>query len=144
MDADIYVLAKDRSAQTAQRFLNEYLPKRRFSHDQYECYPWDGQEETDVLLETEYALLEYMEQQDNLAVNLAFYPLSRPVFLRVALLYYLNDGGMICCLNVYQDHREEAVLLNDLKHFLDSDFGFITYHAPPPNSIEDFIEWSKA
>lgn len=139
MDADIYVLAKNRSAETARNFLNKYLPERNYNEGKYEFYSYKGRDEIEFKCDAENEMLELIENKDNLTLNCSFYPINKNELLRNVQLYYLTDGGMICCLNVNQNDEKENELLNELKVFLDSEYGMISYHMPPPNTKSDFI-----
>ena len=139
MDADVYVLANDRSVQIARDFLEKYLPERRFDSDRYEIYFYEGDKELNFLFSTEMEMLHFFECHRDIAFCCSFSPLKKTECIRKGFLYYLKDGGMICCMNIYQDDKKEDYLLEDLKNFLDSKYGLISYHIPLPNTKLDFF-----
>lgn len=139
MDVDIYVLAKNRSAETARDFLERYLPERNYNDGKYEFYSYEGNEEVEFKFDSENEMLELIEKKETLTLNCPFYPINQNELLRMIQLYYLSDGGMICCININQNDEKENELLNELKLFLGSKYGMISYHIPPPNTKTEFI-----
>jgi len=139
MDADVYVLAENRSAETARKFLDKYLSERNFNDGVYEFYSYEGDEELEFKFDTENEMLEFLESNTTLTLNCPFYPNNKNEFLRSVQLYYLKDGGMISCLNINQNDEKEDQLLNELRSFMSSEYGMVSYHIPPPNTKIDFI-----
>lgn len=139
MDADIYVLAKNRSAKTAQDFLERYLPERKYNEGKYEFYSYEGNEEVKFKFDSENEMLQLVGQKDTLTLNCPFYSIKQNELIRMIRLYYLSDGGMICCININQNDKKEDELLKELKLFLGSEYGMVSYHIPPPNTKIDFI-----
>lgn len=135
MDADIYVLANNKSSATALAFLDAYLPDRKPFNSIYEA--WN--EEQDFVFETEIAFLDFLATTDNFVFNPAFYPNTKDSIYRNVHLYYNKDNSLICGINLYQDNLEEDALLDNLKTFLSSDHGYISYHLPPCRSKLEFI-----
>lgn len=120
-------MANDKHSSTALAFLNEYLPNRSYANSVYEV--WDEQQE--LTFETEIALLEFLATTDHFIFNLAFYPNNKACIYRNVQLYYNKDNSLICGINIYQDSSMEDNLLSNLKLFLKSSSGYISYHVPP-------------
>lgn len=157
MDADIYVLANNRSPNKIIEILDKYLPQRTYAYldedGKYQCWN-DRFDEDDKLpdafedhnlgifrFDTELELFEFLDDQS----SFDFRPSYRPIGdsdIRVIVLYYFEDGSLVFGLNIYQDTDREDRLLDQLKKDLGSAYGYISYHVPPAEGRSAFIELS--
>ena len=148
MDADIYVLAKNRDKKTIIKILDKYLPERVYqigdSDDRYEY--WDDAKEVgnqpSIFFDSEEDLLDFLEKQS----GVLFRPSWRSVTqseIRACVLYYFEDDSLVIGLSINQGLEREDSLLKELKSLLESNYGYVAYHVPPAYGREAFINQCK-
>lgn len=134
---DLYVISERRDSETIAEFLNEFLPLREESADnyafpQYTDYPDvvfnnidDALKKCIAVRDTVYSL--YWRAVDN----------KKPEH---AMLFFLKDGNVIYGLSTDENHPDYAAkLLQRMKALLNSDWGYIDYEAPPnASNLDEF------
>lgn len=139
MESDVYVLANSRDAKTAKLFLDEFLPERGLILPSQNINCHNGQYDFEFQCRTETELLGLMETNINLVYLFSAYPKKKQEIIRNAWIRYLQDGGMICGLNINQNDTLENIFLNEIKKLLGSDLGMVSYHVAPPLSKAEFL-----
>jgi len=148
MDADIYVLANDRTAETATRVLDKYLPNRKYQigHAEGKLEYWDDAADTKDqdyrAFDTELELFTFLATQSGILFRPCWQP-TVPADLRLIQLYYFQDDSLLIGLNLYQDEEKEERLLAELKDFLGSEYGYIAYNVPPEYGKDAFTKMCK-
>lgn len=145
MDADIYVLAKNRNSDKVIQFLDKYLPERRYRNERLEF--WDDSEKEEnqasIFFNSESELFIFLEKQSEVLFSPSFYPISENE-IRGLHLYYFEDDSLVFGINIYQNQKKENLLLRELKNLLKSDYGYISYHIPPAHGKEKFIKTTSS
>lgn len=141
MDADIYVLANNRNKDMVLTFLDKYLPQRKYGNGKLEYWNDASTEDNPptTFFDTEEELFDFLEKQSNILFLPCFYPTTESEY-RLLQLYYFEDDSLVYCINIYQYSDKEDFLLEELKTFLGSDYGYIAYHIPPAYGKEEFIK----
>lgn len=134
--ADIYVIKKSRSKKLGEDFLNHFLPNREESAFEYEIPQYS--DDPKILFNKAYDLMEYLEK--NISDNHTIYwrNLDSNNTNRHGMIFYTTDGYMIFGISVDVDPENEAECLSEMKDFLQSDGGYITYECPPETTFEEF------
>ena len=128
---DVYVLARERSAAEAARFLTAFAPNGIESASEYE-FPEYSKRPTVVLTNSADAI-RYCETHPTAANRFYFRnPKGIPAH---AMLFFTSDGGLILGLSVVKGERKA---LKELMAHAGSDVGFITFESPPPETIVEF------
>jgi hypothetical protein len=129
---DIYVLAPDRSATTASRFLLEFAPRRQQSAAEYE-FPQFSDRPTTVLLTAQEAI-RYCIEHPSEPQSLYFRNLAdRPAHV---MLFFTADQGLIFGLSVEQAEAEDR--FRRLCDWAGTQIGYVTFEEPPPATANEF------
>jgi hypothetical protein len=141
MDADIYVLAKNRNSDKVIQFLEKHLPKRRYRNERLEFWNDSEKEEnqTSIFFDSESEFFIFLEKQSRVLFRASFYPISENE-VRGLHLYYFEDNSLVFGINIHQNQEKEDLLLRELKNLLKSDHGYISYHIPPAHGEKKFIK----
>ena len=148
MDADIYVLANQRKAESIIKILDRYLPNRvyQLGDKNVEFEFWDDAidagNQPSLFFKSELELFTFLENQTKIIFRPSFRSTNNSL-IRMVNFYYFQDDSLIVGLNIYQDSEREELLLDELKSLLNSDYGYISYHIPPESEREAFIRVSK-
>lgn len=135
---DIYVISADRTAESARRFLDELLPERQESADEYEIpqYSTNG----DAVLGSDTEVVEYCCAHSEVDYRIYWRSLKnfKPGH---AMAFYLRDGSVIYGLSTDAGEPELAKsLLRKLKTSLNSEHGYIAWESSPDmGSYEEFL-----
>lgn len=134
--ADIYVIKKSRSKKLGEDFLNHFLPNREESASEYELPQYS--DDPKILFNKAYDLMEYLEKNNNDNHTIYWRNLDSNNPNRHGMIFYTTDGYMIFGISVDADPENEAECLSEMKDFLKSDRGYITYECPPETTFEEF------
>ncbi len=135
--ADIYVLAKDRSIRSAENFLDEFLPKRENSADEYELpqYADDPEEIYPVPL----PVLKQCESNSSLEYRF-YWRATNHRKPEHAIIIYLNDGEVVYGVSTdASDEEFVSSIYREMKEYLGTECGFVGYeHCPDFNNLAEF------
>ena len=132
---DVYVLARQRSADAAIEFLDHFAPIREQLDGDYSFPQYSGTSE--VVFDKPMDAIHYCEKHPAESQSLYFQNLrSGPVH---AMIFFTSDGEMIFGLSVPEgDDGLEKDCLNQLKEFARTSIGYIDFEAPPPDTAAEF------
>lgn len=133
---DVYVLARERSAAVASRFLAAFAPQGTASASEYE-FP-EYSKRPDVVFSTAMEAIRYCAAHSDAGQRFYFNnPSGDPAH---AMLFFTNDGGLILGVSV-ADEEEQA--LARLKAHAGVDIGYITFESPPCETAAEFRECAE-
>jgi len=129
---DVYVLALERSAATALRFLEEFAPRREQSAVDYH-FPQHSDRPGTVLTAARdairYCLDHPSESQSFYFCNLGDGPAH-------VMLFFTEDRRLILGLSVDAGEAEDS--FKRLREYAGSQIGYVTFEEPPPATASEF------
>ena len=135
--SDIYVISERRDQKTVEEFLNEFLPNRDETADEYELPQYS--ESIDVIFSTAEEALYKCINERNIDYRIYWRALNeaKPEH---AMVFFLADGNVIYGVSTDDAYPEYASgLLLKLKSFLGSGLGYIGHEASPDaENLEQF------
>lgn len=140
MTQEVYALATNRTAATANAFLDEFLPKRLSFSDEY-LVPESSDEPTNVFTTT-IALMDYLETNPTEAYGLYWNSASDPAPIRQAMLFYTTDCHLI--LGLATVPNEAGRILDRLVRFAGTGIGMLGSESRPPETAVEFCLWSQS
>jgi hypothetical protein len=127
--ADIYVISEKRNFTTVINFLDQFLPEREESADEYELPQYS--DSPDLIFSRANDLIEYCSNNES-AENSIYWRALKQKKPEHGMVFFLRDGNVIFGLSTDASDIEFArQLLIDLKKNLGSKLGYITHEAPP-------------
>jgi len=142
--ADIYVAVKTRSKEVGENFLNQFLPKRIESADEYEFPQYS--KETEREFKTVSELMNYMEKNDQAEYNLYWKSLDKSNPNKHGMLFYTKDKAIIFGISRDAEiggnlnSRNEDECLNLMKEYFKTNIGYITYEDTPTETYKEFVD----
>tara|TARA_R110002050_G_C8940495_1_gene512576 strand:+ start:100 stop:546 length:447 start_codon:yes stop_codon:yes gene_type:complete len=135
--SDIYVISEKRNREIIDLFLNEFLPIRDESADEYEFPQYS--ENPEVIFRKAEEALDKCVAEKNTEYSLYWQALDRRK-PEHAMVFFLPDSHVIFGVSTDDAYPEFAVqLLEKMKLFLGSDLGYIGHEAAPEAiSLEQF------
>lgn len=133
--ADIYVIKKSRSKTLAEAFLNYFLPKRVENTNVYELPRFGNQ--VKLTFESADELMIYLEENPIAEQCIYCKNPDTKSLNRYGMIFYTPDSYMIFGISRYIKEKEG---LEELKEFLNTETGYITYECPPENTYVEFID----
>ncbi|TGK96258.1 hypothetical protein EHQ30_06535 [Leptospira brenneri] len=133
---DIYVITDSRAKELILSFLRHYLITWAESADEYEIPQYSY--EPEIILKTDLELMDYCEQNTTV-VHTIYWKNKSDSFIKHGMVFYTSDQKMILGLSVLSGTKEKEYL-KDLKCFLQSDLGYLTFEEPAPSNYPDFVE----
>jgi hypothetical protein len=130
---DVYVMARERAAGVAVRFLDTFLPEREQSAEDYE-FPQYSEQPTTVI-EAASEAIQYCEAHPNEAQSFYFRNLGEGP--TQGMLFFTADQGLILGLSV--EDQEDDWLFR-LKEHAGSEIGYFTFETPPAATAAEFRE----
>jgi hypothetical protein len=129
----VYVLSSDRSAKSAERFLDTFAPHREQSADDF-VFPQYAKQPNLVVKSAREAIL-YCEAHPSEEQSLYFRNLGDgPAH---AMLFFTPDDALILGLSVVEREDEWFVRL---KEYAGSRVGYITFETAPVRTASEFRE----
>lgn len=135
--SDIYVISEKRDRKTIEEFLNQFLPARDETADEYEFPQYSDNPE-----------IIFSTVEEALGKSIADPELDYRIYWRAlneakpehAMVFFLDDGYVIFGLSTDDAYPEYVSdLLSKMKSFLGSSLGYIGHEASPDaDSIEQF------
>ncbi len=135
--SDIYVISEKRGRKDIEEFLNEFLPCRDETADEYE-FPQYSDDPDIIYSKADDALAKCVtEQQLDYRIYWRALENAKPEH---AMVFFLEDGNVIYGLSTDDAYPEYAAeLLLKMKSFLDSSLGYIGHEASPDaENLEEF------
>jgi hypothetical protein len=133
--ADIYVLTKKRNPALIFGFLNEFLPGRIETADEYEI-PRYSSSPTRVFDKAD-ALIQYCCSHQDVEQAVYYWSNESENEPRSAMIFFTEDGHLILGLSTDASSLEDHYLTS-LIDFCDSQVGYIAYESPPEMTEEAF------
>lgn len=137
--ADIYALSSKRTEQAITEFLDQFLPERVDSSDEYEI-PQFSSSPTIVYTKASELIRHCC---DNPTEVHAIYWRSenQPEH---AMVFFHEDGGLILGVSTpADDHHRVDLIAHDLGRFLKTEKVIVTYEGLPPESTVEFLSILK-
>ncbi|MFS1523877.1 hypothetical protein ACL7TT_07155 [Microbulbifer sp. 2304DJ12-6] len=135
---EIYILCKNRSKKLVFEFLDKFLPNREASAEEYPYPEYVDQPEhvySDVA-----ELMAVLDSNEDESYSL-YWDSTDNAKVKNAMVFYTVDGGLIVGIAVEDDHRE--AWLNKLSNLVGGEFGYVSFEMPPPETVQEFIEYSE-
>ena len=141
--ADIYVAVKTRSKKLGIEFLNQFLPKRAESADEYQLpqYSMISEREFDTVDE----LMTFLEKNQTVEYNLYWRATDELNPNKHGMLFYTKDKAMIFGISrdaetdEWLNTKNEDECLNLMKEYFQTNIGYITYEDTPTNTYDEFV-----
>ena len=134
---DIYVISESRSVKAIEGFLEEFLPSRAESADEYE-FPQYA-DSPDIVLKNAADVIEKCSKEKGLEYGV-YWRANKVEKPEHAMVFFLSDGYVIYGLSTddaYPDYANH--LLHEMKAFLNSNLGYIGHEASP--DVSNFSEF---
>ena len=138
--ADCYVLVPHRTREFIDSFLNNFIPNRIESAEEYEIPQYANN--PIAIFKSASELIDYLVEKTNEIHTIYWHNMDKSE-IRGAMCFFTNDGYVIAGLyseTTFPDTTIEDNLLYDLKNFCKSNNGFITYEEPAPHNATDFLK----
>lgn len=135
--SDIYVISEKRNSGTIENFLNEFLPIREETADEYE-FPQYADNPEIVYRKIDETLGKCIaERNTDYGIYWQALEGKKPEH---AMVFFLEDGNVIYGLSTDDAYPEYAAeLLQKMKILLNSSLGYVGHEASPDSSnIEEF------
>ena len=135
--SDIYVISEKRDRKSVDAFLNEFLPQRDETADEYEFPQYSDSAEI-IFSSVDDALEKCISERD---IDYRFYWRAlNDVKPEHAMVFFLADGYVIYGLSTDDAYPKYAFeLLLRLQTFLQSNLGYIGHEASPnAENLEQF------
>lgn len=146
--ADIYVIKRTRLKKSGIDFLNEFLPNRQESSDEYlipqyadnPVFEFDTADELMIFLESNHVYSQniYWKNTVEKAVN------------KHGMIFYTKDGCMVygISINAEINGNPNTENINEclaqMKAFFKTNIGYIDYENPPANTYDEFVGLVKS
>ena len=142
--ADIYVIHKNATKKQILEFLDYFVPNRKESQDGY----WIPEYSGNPIYEFDNAndLMDFMEMNSNFSNRIYWRNLDENSLNKHIMIFYNEDGSVVFGISRESDSginlktNNEDKCLIEMKQFLKSDLGYITYECPPEDTYEDFVK----
>jgi len=145
--ADIYIAVKTRSKKEGIEFLNQFLPLRAESADEYEFPQYS--KETEREFETVENLMTFLEKNNQAEYNLYWKNLDESNPNKHGMLFYTKDNAIIFGISRdaeiggHSDTRNEDECLKLMKEYFKTNIGYITYEDTPTETYREFIDMAN-
>lgn len=130
---DCYCLVDSRTVETCLRFLDEFLPERIESADEYPL-PLHSDHPQKVLGDV-HLVMKHLEEEKEEAYVLYWRSTKDDSRVKHGMLFYTNDGHLIVGVSIEGESledREAIQMLQDLKAHFTSHIGCMRVEGPPP------------
>lgn len=140
MYADCYVLTDKRNKETITYFLEEFIPHRKETIDEYEIPQFSPNPK--IAFTKAEELIDYAIANKGIEQSVYWNNTIENDKLRSAMCFFTKDGYLILgisCITNNPNTSIEDYYLAKLKKYLQTDIGYIDYENPPPDNKEKFI-----
>ena len=139
--SDIYVIKKVRSKNAAIDFLDHCLPQRKENSNFYEVPRFEKKVELEF--DNVDELMDYLEEKDKVSHCIYWRNMDDENLNRHGMIFYTSDSYMIFGISRdsygIDNTKNEDNCLREMKNFINSEDGYITYECPPEETDFDFI-----
>ncbi len=142
--ADCYVLTDKRTNEFVKSFLDNFVPNRLESADEYEVPQYSAN--TTYNFKTADELINYLSENKN-EKHTIYWRNTDKSDIRGAMCFYTNDGHLIIglyCETMYPNTAIEDKIMTELKIFCNDSRGYISYEEPAANNTLEFLERIKS
>lgn len=137
--SDIYVISDKRDRGTLNKFLDNFLPDREESADEYEIPQYS--DSPDSILSSAGELVDYC-CENKTSEHAIYWRAPKQRKPEHGMVFYLADGNVIYGLSTdASDSKFANDLLTRLKTHVGSALGYIGYEASP--DVENFDEFKQ-
>lgn len=135
--SDIYVLSRDRSESGVYAFLDQFIPVREETAEEYE-YPQFSESSREIYYSADDIVSKCSKEATS--EYCLYWRANKNVRPEHATVIYLKDGCIAFGLSTDASDRKYAVdLLAEMKAFLRSSLGYIGHEGSPDfETFEDF------
>ncbi len=127
--SDIYVISDKRDGKTIEKFLQDFLPNREESADEYEVPQFTDKPE--VIYKKDRDLIQHCEKNKNIE-HAIYWRATNGSKPEHGMVFYLSDGFVIYGLSTDAANQEFAAeLLIEMKKYLNTAHGYIAHEASP-------------
>ena len=136
--ADCYVLSDNRTTEFVREFLEEFLPQRKESADEYFVPMYSNNPKRRFNEATK--LIDYLCLNSSFE-NTIYWSNSSKSEPKGAMCFFTDDGKIIFglyCNTKYENTEIEDHILTKMKKFIGSEVGLITYEEPAPHNSKEF------
>lgn len=136
--ADCYILSNNRNKTFILNFLENFLPVREESADEYEV-PQYG-EKTDMIFSSALELIDFLIENPQESYAIYWRNLDKSD-LSHAMCFFTNDGNIILGISTktkYPNTEIEDNVFKKMQDYLSSEEGYITYEEPAPKNAAEF------
>ena len=130
---EVYVLSKERSAETADRFLEQLAPERSPVASDFP-FP-EFVDEPSIVFDSPGDLIRRLEIDAGESYSI-YWNVIRGIADQV-MLFFTPDGGMIVGLGGPHVSAENA--FSAMQKIVHGKYGYMTSGSCPPNSYEEFV-----
>ena len=138
MQQEIYALSYDRSVSAILSFLDTYMPNRRPSVEEYPV-PYTSDVKSHMFT-SDLEILQFLELNPEVPYALYWDSADRSMHEQV-MVFHTCDGAVVLgraiCKWPFDEH------LRELAAFAGSEYACPGSEAPPPDTVQEFIEFCK-
>jgi hypothetical protein len=138
--ADCYVLTNERTKQFIYSYLDNFIPNRQETADEYQFPEYTDNPTT--IFKTADELIDHLEKSQN-DIHTIYWSNKDKSEIRGAMCFFTNDGRLIAglyCETKCPDTTIEERHFKALQKFCKSNIGYITYEDPAPHDTMKFLE----
>ncbi len=142
--ADCYVLSDKRTSTFIKSFLDNFLPNRQESAEDY-VIPMHS-DEPKIVFNTAIELIDYLTINTN-EEHTVYWSNKDEADIKGAMCFFTNNGQVILgiyCDTMFPNTTIEDKVFEALKNFCGSSNGFITYEEAAPHDTTQFLERVKS
>jgi hypothetical protein len=140
--ADCYVIINSRSKKLVNHFLDHFLPEREERTREYQVPQYA--DHPDISFDNVSDLMAFLEVNPSSYQAIYWGNKSKEHPNQYGMTFYTKDGYLIFGISRdvagdSSDTQAEDECLQELKHFFETDEGYITYEKHPPDNYDEFI-----
>src|SRR3954454_21882292 len=132
---DVYVLAAERSAETAARFADRWLEGLELFAEEIEVPQYA--QEPEALFETPEEAIGWLLDRPE-EPHALYWRNPEEGEVAYAMLFFTVDGGLIAGLTVQEEGPALADWLQRLVSTVGGTDGYVAFESPPPDSAAEF------
>ncbi len=142
--ADCYVLTDRRTKDFIYSFLDNFIPNRQETADEYEIPQYSNKPTT--VYKTADQLIDFLVINKS-KIHTVYWTNITESEIKGAMCFFTKDEHLIVglyCSTDSPDTTIEDIYLEKLQEFCQTKNGYITYEEPAPQDTADFLEKVKA
>ena len=141
--ADCYVLTNKRTKEFIFSFLDNFIPNRKESADEYEIPQYA--ENPNFIFKTDVEIIDYLTENRH-EIHTIYWANNDLSEIRGAMCFFTNDEQLIVglyCETNFPDTTIEQKYFNLLQNYCESNNAYITYEEPTMHNSIEFLERMK-